>query len=112
MRNVIYIILSCLLFACQEKGQKQLEQIVEAWMGKEVVFPHDIAYTRFAKDTVSFVFSAAKYKVLVYVDSGGCTSCRLQLPKWKEFIHVGDYNGPCELELTNQFGDRLVGVIE
>lgn len=39
MRNVIYIILSCLLFACQEKGQKQLEQIVEAWMGKEVVFP-------------------------------------------------------------------------
>ena len=90
MRNVIYSILSCLLFACQEKGQKQLEQIVEAWMGKEVVFPHDIAYTRFAKDTVSFVFSAAKYKVLVYVDSGGCTSCRLQLPKWKEFIHVGE----------------------
>ena len=39
MRNVIYIILSCLLFACQEKGQKQLEQIVEAWMGKEVFSP-------------------------------------------------------------------------
>ncbi|MCI6877099.1 MAG: hypothetical protein MR873_12635 [Parabacteroides sp.] len=27
-------------------------------------------------------------------------------------IYVGELNGPCELELTNQFGDRLVGVIE
>ena len=27
-------------------------------------------------------------------------------------IYVGEFDGSCELELTNQFGDRLVGVIE
>ena len=27
-------------------------------------------------------------------------------------IYVGELDDPCELELTNQFGDRVVGVIE
>jgi hypothetical protein len=32
----------------------------------------------------------ADYKVVVFVDSVGCISCKLQLPKWKEFMHEVD----------------------
>ena len=39
-----------------------------------------------AKDTVDFPINNADYKIVAYVDSVGCMSCKLQLPRWKDFI--------------------------
>ena len=48
-----------------------------------------MAFTRFVTEPVDYRIPDAEYKVLIYVDSTGCTSCKLQLPKWKELIaHV------------------------
>ena len=48
-----------------------------------------MAFTRFVTEPVDYRIPDAEYKVLVYVDSVGCTSCKLQLPKWQELIaHV------------------------
>ena len=48
-----------------------------------------MAFTRFVTESVDYRIPDAEYKVLVYVDSVGCTSCKLQLPKWQELIaHV------------------------
>jgi hypothetical protein len=30
------------------------------------------------------------YKILLYIDSAGCTSCRLQLAKWRILIESAD----------------------
>ena len=38
------------------------------------------------KDTVSCPSGSSSYRILTYVDSVGCTSCKLQLPRWKELI--------------------------
>ena len=38
------------------------------------------------KDTVDLDFKDADYKVVTYVDSVGCTSCKLQLHRWKELV--------------------------
>lgn len=43
-------------------------------------------FTRYATDTVDYSYANALYKVFVYVDSIGCLSCKLQLPKWKQII--------------------------
>ncbi len=32
----------------------------------------------------------ADYKVVTYIDSVGCTSCKLQLPRWKQFMQEVD----------------------
>ena len=37
-------------------------------------------------DTTDYQIPQSEYKVLIYVDSIGCTSCKLQLHKWKELI--------------------------
>ena len=35
---------------------------------------------------MDFEFRHADYKVVTYIDSVGCTSCKLQLSRWKEFL--------------------------
>ncbi|WP_300761879.1 DUF1573 domain-containing protein [uncultured Parabacteroides sp.] len=78
-----------LFSSCKEGKKEQFARLVQEWQGKEIVFPQDMAFTRFVTEPVDYRIPDAEYKVLIYVDSTGCTSCKLQLPKWKELIaHV------------------------
>ena len=78
-----------LFSSCKEGTKEQFARLVQEWQGKEIVFPQDMAFTRFVTESVDYRIPDAEYKVLVYVDSVGCTSCKLQLPKWQELIaHV------------------------
>ena len=90
MKRLLYILfLLFLLAACRENKKDQFARLVQEWQGKEIVFPQDMAFTRFVTEQVEYRIPDAEYKVLIYVDSTGCTSCKLQLPKWKELIaHV------------------------
>lgn len=64
--------------------------MVQEWEEKEILFPENPIFTRFATDTTFYRIPKSEYKVVVYVDSFGCISCKLQLPKWKEFISKVD----------------------
>jgi len=87
MKKRLYILLLLsLLIACQENKKEQFARLVQEWQGKEIVFPQDMAFTRFVTEPVDYRIPDAEYKVLVYVDSVGCTSCKLQLPKWQKLI--------------------------
>ncbi len=91
MKRLLFYILFLFLLssACQDKKKEQFTRLVQKWQGKEIVFPQDMEFTRFVTDPVEYRIPDAEYKVLIYVDSTGCTSCKLQLPKWKELIaHV------------------------
>lgn len=79
-----------LLASCQDKGKAKITDLVSEWQGKEIFFPERMTYTRFLEDTVAFKPQDCKFKVLVYVDSTGCTSCKLQLSKWDKFISQVD----------------------
>ena len=89
-QRLLYILsLLFLLAACQENKKEQFVRLVQEWQGKEIVFQQDMEFTRFVTEPVEYRIPDAEYKVLIYVDSTGCTSCKLQLPKWKELIaHV------------------------
>mgnify|MGYP002614338951 FL=1 len=90
MKKQLYILLLLsLLTACKENNKEKFALLVQEWQGKEIVFPQNMAFTRFVTEPVDYRIPDAEYKVLVYVDSVGCTSCKLQLPKWQELIaHV------------------------
>lgn len=47
-------------------------------------------FTHNTTDTVDYIIPQSNYKVLIYVDSLGCTSCKLQLNKWKELVAYTD----------------------
>lgn len=86
MNKFLYIILFCFFCSCQESKKEQFARLVQEWQGKEIFFPKELTFTRFVTDTVDYQIPVSEYKVLVYVDSIGCTSCKLRLPRWKKLI--------------------------
>ena len=62
-------------------------------MGRErnsLSCPFLFYYSIQGKDTVDFSLADADYKVVTYIDSVGCTSCKLQLLRWKLFMQEVD----------------------
>lgn len=86
MRNILYIFILFLLASCQESDKERIARLVNEWSGKEVKFPEHSVFTIQGKDTVAMDYRNANFKVITYVDSIGCTSCKLQLHRWKELI--------------------------
>ena len=90
MKNIIFIFFLLVTVSCQNSERKQIEQLVEEWTDKEILLPERPVFTSFATDTLSYAIPNARHKVIVFVDSVGCISCKLQLPKWKELIDEVD----------------------
>lgn len=91
--NLIILVLLPIFFSCkneQKEKEKHIAQLVNEWQGKQIVFPENLIFTRYLTDTTDYRIPQSEYKVLVYVDSIGCTSCKLQLHKWKELIEYTD----------------------
>ena len=88
MFNKIFglLFLSMALFSCQESEKGRVSRLVKEWDGKEIVFPERSVFTIQGRDTVSRPSGDSPYKVLTYIDSLGCASCKLQLPRWKELM--------------------------
>lgn len=83
-----------LFVACRDNKQEQFIRLVQEWQGKEILFPQKMAFSRFVTEPADYAIPESEYKVLIYVDSIGCTSCKLQLPKWKALIaHVDSVTG-------------------
>ena len=81
---LLFAILS--LASCKESEKDTVLRLVKEWDGREIKFPARSVFTIQGKDTVDFDFMDAEYKVVIYVDSIGCTSCKLQLERWTEFM--------------------------
>ena len=91
MGKVILILFSFLFFfSCSNVKKKQVEILVNEWNNKEICFPAHPVFTRQLTDTVLYRIPKSDYKVVVFVDSVGCVSCKLQLSRWKEFMHEVD----------------------
>lgn len=87
MRKIVTLIMCVwVLASCQESREAAMLRLVNEWNGKEIKFPSRSVFTIQGKDTVNFPFQEADYKVVTYIDSVGCTSCKLQLPRWKELV--------------------------
>ncbi len=90
------IVIACLIaivaIACTKKTDKQAqaERIVTEWVGKTVKFDKEIPLTVYGKDTVLPNFGITPYKLLLYVDSTGCTSCKLKLFEWQKLMAEAD----------------------
>lgn len=95
IKQILFIltILLPIFFSCkneQKEKEKHIVQLVNEWQGKNIIFPENLIFTRYLTDTTDYQIPQSDYKVLIYVDSIGCTSCKLQLPKWKELIEYTD----------------------
>lgn len=75
----------CLLLlvtACNKK-KRQLTKLVEEWQGKEILFPTNPEIKLYGHDTTYPELFSREYKILNYIDTNGCTECRLKLFDWQ-----------------------------
>ena len=89
-RGLLAIIAISLSASCADNRSASVADIVSQWEGREILFPENSVFTIQGCDTVDFQFQNAPYKILTYVDSVGCMSCKLQLMNWSKYIQELD----------------------
>lgn len=102
-RYIYGILVGLFLISCQESKRDSAEKIVKDWVGKEILFPADVDCWYMGQDTVCPPRENKPYKMLVYTDSVGCTSCKLNLMLWKHYIHEMDSIAPGEVDFAFYF---------
>lgn len=86
-----YLFITCIIVftSCQNRERTYVLDMVKEWEGKEIKFPESSMFTKYMCDTVLCDMDL-DFKLMVYIDSTGCTSCKLQLNKWKDYLHELD----------------------
>ncbi len=86
MVRIIAFFLSLLLLStCQHKDKYRITELIKAWDGKEILFPKEMNMVQVG-DSVYTTLSLENYKIIVYVDTNGCFTCKLHLMEWEDLI--------------------------
>jgi hypothetical protein len=85
--GVLLIVLFAFDFiSCKNNKVVKTEQMLQEWLGKVIYFPANV-YRQTIEEEVTTVDSIRNYKILIYTDSTGCTSCKLHiLSTWETYI--------------------------
>ena len=92
--KIFFLFLSFCIVSCMDRDEKRIMELISEWEGKSIRFPSNFYFTRSISDTVQWSLNNVPYKILSYVDSAGCMSCKLQLSSWKNF--VGQLDSICQ----------------
>lgn len=88
--SIVIATIAVCFSSCKNKRQNDALKIVAEWKGKEVKFPERIPCFSMGKDTTCVDLYGDNYKIMLYVDSPGCTSCLLKLSAWKKIMQEAD----------------------
>jgi hypothetical protein len=75
------------------KQHTEAQKTIVEWIGRQIKFPNDFQRNILKKNAADTLYTYSlnsEYKILLYVDSAGCTSCKLQLVKWQNLINETD----------------------
>ena len=81
---IVFLLLSC------NNRVKDVQKIVKEWTGKGIQFPQNPECMLLDSIIQCPETDNNNYKILLYVDSLGCTSCRTKLSEWKRLIQETD----------------------
>lgn len=94
MKASIFITIGLFLTACSNNSEtERYTRLVEQWQGRTIEFP-SVMVDAVTGDTIDI--SGADFTLITYIDSTGCTGCRMKLPLWTRFLEsldsiAGDY---------------------
>lgn len=88
-KHIVLLMLFLVLFSCKNSDKEDLYTILQQWVNREILFPNNIIFSIQGRDTVNYPIGDS-FKILMYIDSTGCTSCRLKLSNWKRFMSEVD----------------------
>lgn len=86
-KDIFYLVLIlCLYPSCSSKTEQEAKKIQDEWIGRQIIYPDDFIAWGIDNELFQELSFKSKYKIVTYVDGAGCTSCKLQLPKWAKWI--------------------------
>ena len=90
MKQLLWVsFLALTIYSCSSR-RSEAEKIVNNWVGKQISFPHNYQCKVMDRDTVCPGIFQTEFKILLYLDSVGCVSCKLHLDEWKSLIHEAE----------------------
>lgn len=81
--QIILLSLVSLISASCASETDTYAKLVAQWQGREIVFP-DVMTDVLTGDTIDL--SDADFTIITYIDSAGCTACKMKLSIWEEFL--------------------------
>lgn len=75
-----------LLISCKSSTKDDITAMVAEWHGRSLEMPINFKTVIMGRDTICN-FKHKSYAIVSFVDSSNCTSCRLRLSSWKDFIY-------------------------
>ena len=87
---IMMFIVFCLSSCKQNKRWDSASKIVSEWTGKEIKFSEVLSCISIERDTSCIDVQNDNFKIVLYVDSLGCTNCRLSLSTWKKIMKESD----------------------
>ena len=93
-----WLLIICLVFfsfcSCKDnKNRGDASRVVYEWEDREILFPANLPCYVLGKDThlkLCDEIHRKEFKIVLYVDSAGCSSCRLKLIEWKQLIEEAE----------------------
>lgn len=91
MKNIYYIIFTLLfvIFSCCNSDNSKYQnkaKIVTDLSGKTIIIPENFV-AQIGEISIPYDFSNADYKIVTYIDTTGCTPCRMKISSWNELIN-------------------------
>ena len=87
---LILILMVPIYCIIDKKGEDNITVlVVNGWIGREIKIPNNFQRNLLRADTGMKVDSELinlEYRILLYVASVGCMTCKLHLQKWGKFI--------------------------
>lgn len=97
MKYILYIVILVVIVGCEIFDNAH---VVRKMYSETILFPAHTAFT-IQGDTIDFHVDSTHYKILVYVNSVGCTTCKFPIPQWKRFLQ--QINGFSEVPISYLF---------
>lgn len=83
----LFFIAMPFLLACSCNGKKaELRDAVTLLVGNEIAIPENLSF-QILNDTIDFNLDDAEYMIVAYIDSAGCTPCKMRLREWDNLIN-------------------------
>lgn len=105
------VIALLILCSCQRNPKEKIQEELHKWKEKEIYFPNEMVFTKFGKDTVEYEYQK-RHKILVYIDSKGCTPCKLKLSSWETLKKEWGYVSQNKIAFIFYFADKNPKEIE
>jgi len=89
----LFLVIISFCFCKDNKKREEKSNSSQEWIEKEILFPEDVSCYVLDKDTLPELCDInlrKEFKILMYVDSAGCSSCRLKLLEWKQLIEEAE----------------------